>query len=64
MIGDSYKNDIIGAKKTINAVAIQKIHKGVKVGSEKEFIDAYFKNFKELRVLLKKIAEENYEKAN
>jgi len=64
MIGDSYKNDIIGAKKTINAVAIQKIHKGVKVGSEKKFIDAYFKNFKELRVLLKKIAEENYEKAN
>ena len=53
MIGDNPINDIGGAKKSINAVTLQKIHNGVKVGKGENRPDASFQNFNDLRKLLK-----------
>lgn len=55
MIGDNPINDIKGAKEHINAVTIQKIHKGVDLGKGDNAPDAYFQDFSDLRKLIKKI---------
>ncbi|MBV7455087.1 HAD family hydrolase [Acidovorax sp. sif1233] len=55
MIGDSAINDIQGAREKINAVTLQKIHHGVKVGEGLAEADATFGEFSELRHLLRKI---------
>ena len=52
MIGDNSKSDIFGAKKSINAVTIQKIHKGIKIGEDECQPDAYFNDFSELKILI------------
>ena len=49
MIGDNPVNDIGGAKKAINAVTIQKIHKGITVGEDENKPDATFKDYKLLK---------------
>ena len=56
MIGDNPVNDIAGAKNAINAVTIQKIHKGVVEGKGNNMPDATFKDFKSLRKLILKLA--------
>jgi len=53
MIGDNPVNDIAGAKNSINAVTIQKLHKGVEPCSPQNQADATFTNFRELLVLLR-----------
>lgn len=55
MIGDNPVTDIGGARKAINAVTLQKVHKGVEVGEGEYQPDGVIKNFEELRVLLKKL---------
>lgn len=52
MIGDNPENDIRGSKEKINAVAIQKIHHGLKPGKGVNAPHAFFEEFKELRQLL------------
>jgi putative hydrolase of the HAD superfamily len=52
MIGDNPLNDIMGAKNSINANTIQKIHKGTDLGIDDASPDAYFTNYNELKVLL------------
>lgn len=54
MIGDSPVNDIRGARETINAVVLQKIHSGVIEGTGITKADGTFDSFDELRRLLKK----------
>lgn len=56
MIGDNPINDIRGAKEKINAVTLQKIHDGVKLGDGPNAPDASFKDFKDLRNLLAKLS--------
>jgi HAD superfamily hydrolase (TIGR01549 family) len=56
MIGDNPVNDIRGGREQINAITLQKLHDGVILGDGINAPDASFKEFKELRVLLKKIA--------
>ena len=43
MIGDNPVNDIRGARETINAVTLQKLHEGVVLGTELKAPDASFK---------------------
>lgn len=59
MIGDSEVNDIQGARETIGAVTLQKIHGGVKKGIGITLPDAMFENFSEIRILLQKLAKQN-----
>ena len=59
MIGDNAVNDIQGAREQINAVTIQKIHKGVKVGRGDSRPDCVINNFSEFRKLLKNIIDKN-----
>ena len=56
MIGDNPINDILGARKAINAVTFQKIHAGVELGSGESQPDAEFNNFSDLRKLLTKLS--------
>ena len=49
MIGDNPVNDIGGARKHINAVTIQKIHKGIEIGKGMNQPDAWFREFCDLR---------------
>ena len=56
MIGDNPINDIRGGKEKINAVTFQKLHDGVQLGEGLNTPDASFKEFKELRNLLAKLA--------
>ena len=58
MIGDNPINDIKGAREMINAVTLQKVHTGTKVGEGPCAPDAIFSEFKELRALIKKLATE------
>ena len=44
MVGDNPNADIIGGKK-INAITIQKIHKGIKIGKNESEPDIIFDNF-------------------
>ncbi len=55
MVGDNAKNDIWGAKNTINAVTFQKIHEGVIKGEGEHEPDAVFTDFHELRLFLQKL---------
>lgn len=55
MIGDSSINDIQGAKEKINAVTLQKIHPGTKVGTGHERPDCAFEEYSELRRLIAKL---------
>jgi HAD superfamily hydrolase (TIGR01549 family) len=54
MIGDNPVNDILGARETINAVTLQKVHAGVELGKKDCMADATFSNFGELRKLIAK----------
>lgn len=60
MIGDSPKNDIQGAREKIGAATIQKVHEGVELGTGLQGPDAYFREFSELRIFLKKLAVKNH----
>ena len=55
MIGDNPINDIRGARDSIQAVTLQKIHDGVLPGAGPTAPDATFEEFTELRQLLIKI---------
>ena len=55
MIGDNAINDIKGSKDQINAITLQKIHDGVKLGEESSEPDAFFYQFKEVRTLIKSL---------
>ena len=55
MIGDNPKNDIYGARNSINAICIQKIHDGIEIGKGLQEPDAYFEKFSELQSLLKRL---------
>ena len=52
MIGDSLIKDLEGAKNSINAISIQKIHKGSANENKSIAPDASFDNFLELRKLV------------
>jgi putative hydrolase of the HAD superfamily len=56
MIGDNPINDIRGAKEKINAVTLQKLHDGLELGEGPNTPHASFKEFKEVRHLLAKLA--------
>ena len=58
MIGDSVKNDIEASKKAINAITIQKLHKGV-YQSKKIKPDASFKEFLELKNLISNLSHKS-----
>lgn len=58
MIGDNPINDIEGARKTIGAVTLQKVHEGVEVGSGISQPDAVINEFSELRKLLGKLLDD------
>lgn len=49
MIGDNPVNDIRGAREKMNAVTLQKIHKGTALGKGENAPDAAFNEFGELR---------------
>jgi putative hydrolase of the HAD superfamily len=55
MIGDNPINDIRGSKEKINATTLQKIHKGVELGTDKNAPDASFNEYFELRKFLKQL---------
>jgi len=56
MVGDNAQTDIVGAKRSIQAVTIQKVHHGVKVGEDDAQPDATFSQFSELRKLLNSLS--------
>lgn len=58
MIGDNPKTDIGGARKTINAVTIQKIHPGVVVGTDENEPDGLITSFQQLRPLLTRLVNQ------
>ena len=58
MVGDNPRTDIGGAKRAINAVTIQKLHKGVIVGTAENEPDALIDNFQQLRHLLTRLVNE------
>ena len=57
MIGDNPINDIRGAREKINAVTLQKIHKGTEIGMGENRPDAAFQEFEQLRQLIAKLSE-------
>ena len=57
MVGDNPLNDIKGAREAIGAITFQKQHKGITLGKDASQPDASFKEFNELRQLLKKLSE-------
>ena len=52
MIGDDTEADILGARKHLGALTLQKNHHGVKVKKGKDAPDVVFDNFKEIVTLL------------
>lgn len=56
MVGDNPVNDIQGAREKINALTIQKVHDGVKIGDGSQQPDAIFSEFSELTQFLKKLS--------
>jgi putative hydrolase of the HAD superfamily len=58
MVGDNSINDISGARQSINAVTLQKVHAGVQVGSGPHMPDAIFEDFYQLRKLLDKLSQD------
>lgn len=61
MIGDNPVNDIRGAKEKIGAITLQKLHKGVPVGSGDEQADATFTEFADLRGLIAELGKSSLE---
>ncbi|MFZ6765492.1 HAD family hydrolase [Undibacterium sp. Di26W] len=59
MIGDNPINDIRGAREKINAVTLQKIHKGAEIGTGLECPDAAFEEFAQLRKLISELGRSN-----
>lgn len=59
MVGDNPINDIQGARDTIGAVTLQKVHEDIEIGTGVTQPDAVIKEFSELRKLLKKVLEKN-----
>jgi len=57
MIGDNPINDIRGARESINATTIQKIHAGIELGKGDNAPDASFHEFGELRRLIARLGE-------
>lgn len=57
MIGDNPVNDIRGAREKINAVTLQKIHEGTKLGTGENAPDAAFNEFGELRRLIARLGD-------
>lgn len=57
MIGDNPVNDIRGGREKINAVTLQKIHQGSELGTAENSPDAAFREFSELRLLIKRLGE-------
>ncbi|MCC6212778.1 MAG: HAD family hydrolase [Burkholderiales bacterium] len=56
MIGDHAENDIAGARRTISAVTLQKVHEGVEVGTGDRQPDAVVLEFGDLRALLRELS--------
>ncbi len=52
MIGDNPHNDILGARREIAAVTLQKLHAGVAMGTGDELPDCSFGHFSELSAML------------
>lgn len=57
MIGDSPVNDVRGAREKIDAVTLQKVHRGVDEGRDNHGPDAAFQEFGQVRRLLTQISE-------
>ncbi len=57
MIGDNPVNDIRGARDKINAITLQKVHKGIIIGTDSYIADAVFYEYSELRKLLASLEE-------
>lgn len=55
MIGDNPVNDIRGAMEKINAVTLQKFHKGTAIGTGENNPDAAFQEFGQLRSLIARL---------
>jgi len=55
MIGDNTVNDIRGAREQINAVTLQKYHKGTAIGTVDDKPDAAFENFTQLQHLITRL---------
>lgn len=62
MIGDNAEADIKGARKSINAVTIQKVHTGVEVGVDDCSPDCVVYEFNELRKILQIVLSKSEEK--
>ena len=60
MIGDNPENDIRGAKTSIKAVTLQKVHEGVEKGNNQSIPDLFFENYSDLRKLLKNIIKSHF----
>ena len=58
MIGDNPVNDIQGSREKINAVTLQKIHRGVEIGTGPHQADCTFTEFGEVRRLLSSLSQE------
>lgn len=57
MIGDNPVNDIRGARDTIQALTLQKIHEGVALGVGENRPDASFQDFQEVRQFIKQLSQ-------
>lgn len=58
MIGDSPVSDILGARREINAVTLQKLHNGVIPGAGEMQPDAAFNHFADLRKFVARLKED------
>ena len=56
MIGDDPETDIVGARRAIQAVTLQKLHRGVTLGSGECQPDAAFTDFADVRALFARLA--------
>ena len=56
MIGDNPVNDIQGARERMKAVTLQKLHPGVELGSGTTLPDLAFQDYRELRLMVLKLA--------
>jgi putative hydrolase of the HAD superfamily len=56
MIGDNPERDIRGAREAINALTLQKLHDGVRLGEGLSAPDASFREFEELRTFVARVS--------